>query len=157
MLQADEQNQPTGKARDPDSSGKSSEKAQHGGKRAGAGRPPNLPKRLLRGLSRASIAEAVAPVDVGAVIVGLLQSKRERTRLETLIFVRDTLIGRPAQTVQHSGGVLHAHAIFRPLADLTDEELRLLDTITKKLTSPAGSESSDRPQPEGESSGGEKA
>ena len=45
---------------------------------------------------------AVADIDCGAVIAGLLKSKRERTPLETLIFVRDTVIGRPAQNVQLS-------------------------------------------------------
>jgi hypothetical protein len=111
-------------------------KSKRGGKRAGAGRKPNLAKRLLRGFSREALAEAVATVDVGAVVVGLLKSKREKTRLETIIFLRDTMIGRPAQNVQFSGGVLHAHA-WRPLASLTDEEVALLDTITKKLTAPA--------------------
>jgi len=32
-----------------------------------------------------------------------------------------------------SGGVLHAHATWRPLSCLTDEEVRLLDSISKKL------------------------
>jgi hypothetical protein len=66
-------------------------KSKRGGKRPGAGRKPNLAKRLLKGFTRDVIALAVQEVDVGAVIVGLLKSKRERTRLETLVFVRDTL------------------------------------------------------------------
>ncbi|HEX8880109.1 MAG TPA: hypothetical protein VF749_08780 [Candidatus Acidoferrum sp.] len=60
------------------------------------------------------------------VVTSLLKSKREKARLETLIFVRDTLIGRPAQNVQVSGGMLHAHTVWRPLADLTDEEMAQL-------------------------------
>jgi len=52
-------------------------KTQHGGKRPGAGRKPNLAKRLLKGFSREAIAEAVANIDCGAVVVGLLKSKRE--------------------------------------------------------------------------------
>jgi hypothetical protein len=83
-------------------------KSKRGGKRAGAGRKPNLAKRLLKGFARDVIALAVQEVDVGAVIVSLLKSKRERTRLETLVFVRDTLHGRPAQNVQLSGSMLHA-------------------------------------------------
>jgi hypothetical protein len=75
---------------------------------------------------------------VGAVIVGLLKSKRERTRLEALVFLRDTLHGRPAQNVQLSGSMLHAHTVVRPLETLTDEELRLLDSLTAKLN-PAAS------------------
>ena len=74
---------------------------KHGGKRPGAGRKPNLARRLLKGFSRDAIAEALATVDVGMVVTSLLKSKREKTRLETLIFVRDTLIGRPAQNVSY--------------------------------------------------------
>jgi hypothetical protein len=78
-------------------------KSKRGGKRAGAGRKPNLAKRLLKGISREAIAEAVATVDVGGIIIGLLKSRRERTRIETLVFVWDRLYGRPAQNVQLSG------------------------------------------------------
>jgi hypothetical protein len=112
-------------------------KPKRGGKRPGAGRKPNLAKRLLKGFSREAIAEAVANVDVGAVVTSLLKSKREKTKLETLIFLRDTMIGRPAQNVSLSGGLTHAHTIWRPLASLSDEEVQALDAITKKLTAPA--------------------
>ena len=44
-------------------------------------------------------------------------------------------IGRPAQNVQVSGGVLHAHA-WRPLASLSDEEVALVDKLTRKLSQP---------------------
>jgi hypothetical protein len=112
-------------------------KSKRGGKRPGAGRKPNLAKRLLRGFSREAIAEAVAGIDVGVVVTSLLKSKKEKTRLEALVFLRDTLIGRPAQNVRLSGGLLHAHAVWRPLATLSDEEVQLLDTITKKLGAPS--------------------
>jgi hypothetical protein len=72
----------------------------------------------------------------------LLKSKRERTRLETLVFLRDTLHGRPAQNVQLSGSMLHAHTVWRPLATLTDEELRLLDSVTKQLSAAPASDAS---------------
>jgi len=115
-------------------------KSKRGGKRPGAGRKPNLSKRLLKGFSREAIAAAVADVDCGQVITGLLKSKRERTRLEALVYIRDLLIGRPAQNVQLSGGVIHAHTVWRPLANLSDDEMHALDAITKKLTAPAASE-----------------
>lgn len=99
---------------------------KYGGRRPGAGRKPNLARRLLKGFSRDAMAEAFATVDVGMVVTSLLESTREKARLETLIFVRDTLIGRPAQNVQVSGGMLHAHTVWRPLADLTDEEMAQL-------------------------------
>jgi hypothetical protein len=112
-------------------------KSKRGGKRAGAGRKPNLAKMLLKGFSREAIAEGAARVDVGAIIARLLKSKREKTVLETLAFVRDTTMGRPAQNVSLSGGLIHAHTAWRPLATLSDEEVRLLDAITKKLGTPA--------------------
>jgi hypothetical protein len=91
-----------------------SKPSKRGGKRPGAGRKPNLAKRLLKGFSCESIAEAVSGIDCGAAIAGLLKSKREKMRLEALVYVRDTLLGRPAQNVQLSGGVLHAHTVWRP-------------------------------------------
>jgi hypothetical protein len=112
-------------------------KPRRGGKRPGAGRKPNLAKRLLKGFSRETIARAAADIDVGTVIIGLLKAKSERTRLETLAFLRDTLYGRPAQNVSLSGAVVHAHGLWRPLENLSDEEMLLLDSITKKLNPPA--------------------
>lgn len=38
---------------------------KHGGRRPGAGRMPNLARRLVNGFSRDAIAEALATVDVG--------------------------------------------------------------------------------------------
>jgi hypothetical protein len=128
-----------------------SKPSKRGGRRPGAGRKQNLAKRLLKGFSHGAIAEAVATVDCGAVIVGLLRSKREKMRLETLAFIRDTLIGRPSQNVSLSGGVVHAHTVWRPLASLTDEEVKLLDTITNKLTAPVSNASPNAPQNQTES------
>jgi len=108
-------------------------KSNRGGKRPGSGRKPNLAKRLLKGFSREAILEAAGNVDVGAVITSLLKRKREKTRLETLIFVRDSVLGRPAQSLNVSGGLLHAHTAWRPLSTLSDAEIKQLDTITKKL------------------------
>jgi hypothetical protein len=112
-------------------------KSKRGGKRAGAGRKPNLAKHLLRGFSRAAILQAVENVDIGAIVVGLLRSKREKTRLETLVFYRDTFIGRPAQNVSLSGGLVHAHTAWPPLATLSAEDVQALDAITRKLVAPA--------------------
>ena len=110
-----------------------SKQSNRGGRRKGAGRPPNLAKRLLKGFTRETIALAVEDVDVKAVIIGLLKSKSDRTRLETLAFLRDTLHGRPAQNLSLSGGVAVNLAVWRPLESLTDEEIQLLDSITKKM------------------------
>ncbi len=109
---------------------------KRGGKRPGAGRKPNLAKMLLKGFSREAIAEGAARVDVGAIIARLLKSKREKTVLETLAFVRDTTMGRPAQNVSLSGGLVHAHTAWRPLASLNDDEVEMLDKLTRKLSQP---------------------
>jgi hypothetical protein len=45
-----------------------------------------LATKLLKGFTRETIAEAAANIDCWTVINGLLKSKSERTRLETLIF-----------------------------------------------------------------------
>ena len=108
-------------------------KSKRGGKRPGAGRKPNLAKRLLKGFSRDAILEAAGNIDVGAVITSLLKSKREKTRLETLVFVRDSVLGRPAQSLNVSGGLMHAHTAWRPLSTLSDAEIEQLDAISKKL------------------------
>ena len=123
-----------------------SKPTKRGGKRPGAGRKPNLAKMLLKGFSREAIAEGAARVDVGAIIARLLKSKREKTVLETLAFVRDTTMGRPAQNVSLSGGLVHAHTAWRPLASLSDEEVQMLDKLTKKLSTPASNASPDAHQ-----------
>jgi hypothetical protein len=105
-----------------------------GGKRPGAGRKSNLAKRLLKGFAQETIALAVEDMDVKIVILGLLKNKSDRTRLETVAFLRDMLRSRP---VSLSGTVVHAHRVWRPLESLTDEEVRLFDSITKKLNRPA--------------------
>lgn len=51
------------------------------GKRPGAGRRPN-PTKLLRGVSKESLADAVANIDIAEVVSGLLRSKREVIRLQ---------------------------------------------------------------------------
>jgi hypothetical protein len=56
-----------------------SRKSKRGGKRPGAGRKPNLARRLLKGFSREAIHEAAGNIDVGMVISSLLKSKREKT------------------------------------------------------------------------------
>lgn len=86
--------------------------SNRGGKRPGAGRKPNLAKRLLKCFTRDTIALAVQE------------------------------IGRPAQNVNLQGSMLHAHTIWRPLETLTDEELRLLESIYKKTSAPAVSNAS---------------
>jgi hypothetical protein len=145
-MQAEAQNQAVAAPENAPLDESAESKSKRGGKRPGAGRKPNLARRLLKGFSRDAIAEAMADVDVGQVITSLLKSKRERTKLETLVFVRDTLIGRPAQNVSLSGGLVHAHTAWRPLASLNDDEVEMLDKLTRKLSQPVPDTSQDAHQ-----------
>jgi hypothetical protein len=62
-------------------------------------------------------------VDVGAIVTSLLRSKRELTRLETLQFIFDRILGKPKQDVSVSGGLVHAHTRDPRLAALPQEAL----------------------------------
>ena len=81
-----------------------SPKSKRGGKRPGAGRKPNLAKRLLKGIHRDTILAAVQEIDVGGVIQSLLKSKREVIRLQTLSFIFDRVQGKPKQDIGIPGG-----------------------------------------------------
>ena len=63
----------------------------------------NLAKVLLRGVSRNTILAAVENLDVGAIIIGLLRSEREQTRLEALHFIFDRVMGKPKQDLSVTG------------------------------------------------------
>jgi hypothetical protein len=84
-MQTETQNQPITTPENAPQGESVESKSKRGGKRPGAGRKPSLAKRLLKGLSREAIHEAMATMDIGGVIIGLMKSKRERTRLETLV------------------------------------------------------------------------
>ena len=115
-------------------------KKQHGGKRAGAGRKPNLTKILLKGVSRETILAACESVDVGAVIIGLLRSKREQSRIEALHFIFDRIMGKPKQDVSVSGGIIHTHTRDPFLVSLPkealEELLRANNEILAKYSTP---------------------
>jgi hypothetical protein len=125
-------------------------KDKHGGKRPGAGRKPNLAKILLKGVSRTTILAAVENVDVGAIIIGLLKSKREQTRLEALHFVFDRVIGKPKQDLNFSGGIVHTHTRDPILAALPKEALEALaqsyNEIIGKYATPVLHVAQDGPQ-----------
>jgi len=127
MLQAEEQNQQPASAPEIPSRADSKEsvesKPKRGGKRPGAGRKPNLAKHLLKGVTRDTIIHAVENVDVQGVILGLLRSKKEIIRLQTLNFIFDRIQGKPKQDVSVSGGLVHAHVRDPRLAALPQEAL----------------------------------
>jgi len=125
-------------------------KPKRGGKRPGAGRKPNLAKVLPKGVSRTTILAAVENIDVGSVIIGLLKSKREQTRLEALHFVFDRLMGKPKQDIGVSGGIVHSHIRDPFLAALPKEALEELasayDKVLSKHAQPVLDVSQDGPQ-----------
>ena len=93
---------------------------QRGGKRHGAGRKPNLAKRLLKGFSKEALAEAVKQIDCTKVVNKLLNSKSEHVRLETLNFVWDRLYGRP---VQQQVSVNAELTLEQRIYSMSDEEM----------------------------------
>ncbi len=125
-------------------------KPKRGGKRPGAGRKPNLTKVLLKGVSRNTILAAVENIDVGAVIIGLLKSKREQTRIEALHFIFDRVMGKPKQDLSVSGGLVHTHVRDPFLAALPKEALEALarsyDDVLAKYAKPVLDVSQDDPQ-----------
>jgi hypothetical protein len=85
MLQAEADNRD---AAEPAKSESKQSKPGRGGKRPGAGRKPD-PTKLLRGVSKESLADAVVNIDIAEVVSGLLRSKREVIRLQALNFLYD--------------------------------------------------------------------
>jgi len=108
-----------------------------GGKRPGAGRKPDYLKRL--GITPMKAAEILAHHDEPKLWSGLLNSKSEDVRFRTLSYLTDRRDGKPKQQVDVSGGLMHAHTVYRDprLANLSAEELASLDSLTRKLLATA--------------------
>jgi hypothetical protein len=117
-----------------------------GGKRAGSGRKPNYLKRL--GIKAITAAELLAHVNEIELWKGLLNHKSADVRLRTLSYLTDRRDGKPKQAVDVTGGILHAHTVYRDprLAALTQEELQALDAITSKLALPEPKEPENQAQ-----------
>ena len=108
-----------------------------GGKRPGAGRKPDYLKRL--GITPMKAAEILAHHDEPKLWSGLLNSRSEDVRFRTLSYLTDRRDGKPKQQVDVSGGLMHAHTVYRDprLANLSAEELASLDSLTRKLVTAA--------------------
>jgi hypothetical protein len=132
----------------PDKSEQS--KRSRGGKRPGAGRKPNLTKRLLKGVTRDTLIHALDDIEVGAIVADLLRSKREIVRIQTLNFVFDRIFGKPKQDVSVSGGLVHTHTRDPFLASLPKEALEALarsyDEVVAKYAKPVVDVAQDGPQ-----------
>jgi hypothetical protein len=112
-------------------------RGSRGGKRPGAGRKPNYLKRL--GIKAITAAEILAHFQEIDLWRGLLQHKSAAIRLQTLSYLTDRRDGKARQAVTVTGELLHAHTVYRDplLAALSQEELKALDGITRKLALPA--------------------
>jgi hypothetical protein len=66
-------------------------KRAHGGKRPGAGRKPNIARRLLSGVKPVTAAEALAGIDVQAIVHDLLKNGSRPVKLQTLTVLWDRI------------------------------------------------------------------
>ncbi|HWY42333.1 MAG TPA: hypothetical protein VNX66_02465 [Candidatus Sulfotelmatobacter sp.] len=107
-------------------------KKEHGGKRAGAGRKPNLLKRMIGRLKPAGAEELLAGIDVEATIAEIMKKGSLSLKQRTLADLMDRAWGRPAQAVSVSGAVLHAHWTPGKYSHLTDEEFATLAELSAK-------------------------
>jgi hypothetical protein len=132
----------------PNSKSEESKKSR-GGKRPGAGRKPNIAKRLLSGVKPITAAEALAGVDVQEIVHDLLKNGSRPVKLQTLTVLWDRIFGKPKQDVSVSGGLVHAHTRDPFLASLPKEALEALarsyDEVLAKYAMPVVGASQDGP------------
>ena len=127
-------------------------KKQHGGKRPGAGRKPNLVKRLIGRLSPVSADQILEGIDVEGTIAEIMKKGSLSLKQRTLADLMDRAWGRPAQAVSVSGAVVHAHWTPGKYSHLTDEEFAKLAELSAKALNPAVSAAlPDAPQNQTES------
>jgi hypothetical protein len=105
---------------------------KHGGKRPGAGRKPNLVKRLIGRLVPSSASQILDRVDVKGTIVEIMKKGSLALKQRTLADLTDRAWGRPAQAVSVSGAVVHAHWTPGKYSHLTDEEFAKLAELSAK-------------------------
>jgi hypothetical protein len=115
-------------------------KRARGGKRPGAGRKPNLAKRLLSGVKPITAAEALDGIDVREIVHDLLKNGNRNVKLQTLTVLWDRIFGKPKQDVSVSGKLVHAHTRDPFLASLPKEALEALsrsyDEVLAKYATP---------------------
>ena len=114
-------------------------KPQRGGKRPGAGRKPDLVKRLVSRLTPATAQEVLSTVDAEKVIKEIFTKGSLTLKQRTLADLWDRAWGRPAQALSVSGTVLHAHWTPGKYSHLTDEEFAELARLSAKALSPPAS------------------
>jgi hypothetical protein len=143
-MQIEEQNQPATMPKIALRGDSDESKPKRGGKRPGAGRKPNLAKRLASVLKPMTAAEILQQVDVQAVNA-----------------LWDRALGKPKQDVSVSGGLIHAHTRDPFLASLPKEALEALsrsyDEVLAKYSTPVLDVAQDGPHNQIESKPGIEA
>jgi hypothetical protein len=101
----------------------------HGGFRKGAGRKPDLLKRMVASLKPATAAELLASVDAEKVIKDIFSKGSLALRQKALTDLLDRVYGKPTESVQIHGHLAH----WTPglLAHLSDAEVAVLSKLTR--------------------------
>jgi len=114
-------------------------KKQHGGKRPGAGRKPNLSKRLASRLTPATAGEVLSEIDVMAIYRDIFKNGSRTLKAQCVKDLWDRHFGK--QDVNVAGGIVHAHVRDPFLASLPKEALEALarsyDEVVAKYVLPA--------------------
>lgn len=126
-------------------------KRARGGKRPGAGRKPNYFKRLAT--KPLTAAEILAQFDERGAWKRFLTHPDPEIALKAQMYLTDRRDGKPRQAVDVSGGIMHAHTVYRDprLAELSHDELLTLDALTQKLALPAPSPDAAQDGPQNQS------
>jgi hypothetical protein len=124
---------------EPQTESAESKPSGRGGKRPGAGRKPDLVKRMIGRLRPAGAAEVLLGVDIEGTIAEIMKKGSLSLKQRTLADLMDRAWGRPAQAVNVSGAVVHAHWTPGKYSHLTDEEFAKLAELSAKALNPAGS------------------
>jgi hypothetical protein len=101
-------------------------KKQHGGRRSGAGRKPNLAKLVLAGAKSKTAADILATIDTQKLVNDLLKNGSRQLKWQVLTALWERVYGKPKQDVSVSGGIVHAHTRDPFLASLPKEALEAL-------------------------------
>jgi hypothetical protein len=101
-------------------------KKQRGGKRAGAGRKPNLSKRLAARLTPATAGKVLSEIDVMAIYRDIFKNGSRTLKAQCIKDLWDRHFGKPKQDVNVAGGIVHAHVRDPHFAMLPKEALEAL-------------------------------
>ena len=112
-------------------------KGRRGGARPGAGRKPN-PLKLMNKPSKEIARTIYEESNPRAIFARLLRSRSDDVVLRTVCFLHEQAFGKAKQAIDVSGGIVHAHTVYRDprLAALSPEELQALDSSQRSSRYP---------------------